>query len=162
MQSQQDQHLGSSSNNAMMAEQAAKLQSKYGGNVPVFTKSLLGYQVFILCNNHPHPLSPLQKCPQLRIAQHFPNGHHLYYILFLFLSHNFDINLIQNRKYFDSGDYALSKAGKESCVGEGHPQPENIPHSIPVDPVYGSIPTRRGSLANMIIQPNMGTASQAL
>ncbi|KAF9275090.1 hypothetical protein BGZ74_004124 [Mortierella antarctica] len=95
----------------MMAEQAAKLQSKYGDNAPVFTKSLLGYQ---------------------------------------------------NRKYFDSGDYALSKAGKESCVGEGHPQPENIPHSVPVDRVYGSIPTRRGSLANVVIQPNMGTPSQTL
>ncbi|KAF9327628.1 hypothetical protein BG006_009097 [Podila minutissima] len=111
MQSQQDQHLGCSSNNSVMAEQTAKLQSKYGGNVPVFTKSLLGYQ---------------------------------------------------NRKYFDSGDYALSKAGKETCVGEGHPQPENIPHSVPVDRVYGSIPTRRGSLANMVVEPNMGTASQTL
>ncbi|KAF9418336.1 hypothetical protein BGZ94_009715 [Podila epigama] len=112
MQSQHDQHLGSASNNSTVAEQSAKLQQKYGNNVPVFTKSLLGHQ---------------------------------------------------NRKYFDSGDYAMSKAGKESCVvGSGHPQPENIPHSVPVDPVYGSIPTRRGSLANMVVQPNAGTASQAL
>ena len=40
----------------------------------------------------------------------------------------------QERKYFDSGDYALSKAGKASDigvtqVGREHPNPENIPHS---------------------------------
>ena len=39
----------------------------------------------------------------------------------------------QERKYFDSGDYALSKAGKASDVGvtnvgSQHPVPENIPH----------------------------------
>ncbi|KAK9478540.1 camp-regulated phosphoprotein/endosulfine conserved region-domain-containing protein [Lipomyces japonicus] len=38
------------------------------------------------------------------------------------------------RKYFDSGDYALSKAGKAASagvtsVGSQHPVPENIPHS---------------------------------
>ncbi|KAI5288398.1 hypothetical protein KEM54_005236 [Ascosphaera aggregata] len=38
------------------------------------------------------------------------------------------------RKYFDSGDYALSKAGKASdvgvtTVGSRHPVPENIPHA---------------------------------
>ncbi|OMH84250.1 mRNA stability protein [Zancudomyces culisetae] len=33
------------------------------------------------------------------------------------------------RKYFDSGDYALSKAGNsETTVGEKHPSPESIPH----------------------------------
>lgn len=40
---------------------------------------------------------------------------------------------MQERKYFDSGDYALSKAGKASDVGvtnvgSKHPVPENIPH----------------------------------
>lgn len=40
----------------------------------------------------------------------------------------------QERKYFDSGDYALSKAGKASdagvtTIGREHPVPENIPHS---------------------------------
>lgn len=40
---------------------------------------------------------------------------------------------IKERKYFDSGDYALTKAGKASsvdtgCVGSEHPVPENIPH----------------------------------
>lgn len=40
---------------------------------------------------------------------------------------------LKERKYFDSGDYALSKAGKASsvdtgAVGSEHPVPENIPH----------------------------------
>lgn len=37
------------------------------------------------------------------------------------------------RKYFDSGEYAMSKAGKASPgeVGSQHPSPERIPHSVP-------------------------------
>ncbi|PIA93940.1 mRNA stability protein [Cercospora beticola] len=41
---------------------------------------------------------------------------------------------LQERKYFDSGDYAMSKAGKSDGAGLGgglgreHPTPENIPH----------------------------------
>ena len=40
---------------------------------------------------------------------------------------------LQERKYFDSGDYALSKAGKAfeggvTSIGSQHPLPENIPH----------------------------------
>ncbi|KAF2840541.1 Endosulfine-domain-containing protein [Patellaria atrata CBS 101060] len=43
-------------------------------------------------------------------------------------------NKLKERKYFDSGDYALSKAGKASDIGvtqigREHPVPENIPHS---------------------------------
>lgn len=43
-------------------------------------------------------------------------------------------NKLKERKYFDSGDYALSKAGKASdvgvtTIGSKHPLPENIPHS---------------------------------
>jgi hypothetical protein len=42
----------------------------------------------------------------------------------------------QERKYFDSGDYALSKAGKASdigvtTIGREHPVPEKIPHIAP-------------------------------
>ncbi|KAL9125551.1 MAG: hypothetical protein Q9217_005262 [Psora testacea] len=42
-------------------------------------------------------------------------------------------NKLQERKYFDSGDYAMSKAGKASeggvtSIGSQHPLPENIPH----------------------------------
>ncbi|KAJ3117055.1 hypothetical protein HK098_006371 [Nowakowskiella sp. JEL0407] len=41
--------------------------------------------------------------------------------------------LMGERKYFDSGDYAMSKAGKSSPkeVGSQHPSPERIPHSVP-------------------------------
>ncbi|GIZ44410.1 hypothetical protein CKM354_000760800 [Cercospora kikuchii] len=41
---------------------------------------------------------------------------------------------LQERKYFDSGDYAMSKAGKSDGaslgggLGREHPTPENIPH----------------------------------
>ncbi|KAF2117866.1 camp-regulated phospho protein/endosulfine conserved region-domain-containing protein [Lophiotrema nucula] len=42
-------------------------------------------------------------------------------------------NKLKERKYFDSGDYALSKAGKASdigvtSIGREHPVPEKIPH----------------------------------
>jgi hypothetical protein len=38
-----------------------------------------------------------------------------------------------DRKYFDSGDYAMSQAGKGSSkdVGSDHPSAELIPHSAP-------------------------------
>ncbi|KAG7286374.1 hypothetical protein NEMBOFW57_008683 [Staphylotrichum longicolle] len=45
---------------------------------------------------------------------------------------------LKERKYFDSGDYAMNKAGKgdsvdTGAVGSQHPVPENIPHlSSPV------------------------------
>ncbi|KAI9224568.1 camp-regulated phosphoprotein/endosulfine conserved region-domain-containing protein, partial [Blastocladiella britannica] len=41
---------------------------------------------------------------------------------------------LKERKYFDSGDYAMSKAGKggaETSVGTSHPTPDTIPHSHP-------------------------------
>ncbi|QRV77716.1 hypothetical protein RhiJN_20553 [Ceratobasidium sp. AG-Ba] len=39
----------------------------------------------------------------------------------------------KDRKYFDSGDYALSKAGvtPQTAVGTAIPHPENIPHVTP-------------------------------
>lgn len=47
--------------------------------------------------------------------------------------------MVQERKYFDSGDYALSKAGKAgdvgvTQVGREHPNPEKIPHIAPPTP----------------------------
>ncbi|KAK4220357.1 camp-regulated phosphoprotein/endosulfine conserved region-domain-containing protein [Rhypophila decipiens] len=43
-------------------------------------------------------------------------------------SHHFAKHL-KERKYFDSGDYALSKAGRaDTVVGSLHPVPQNIPH----------------------------------
>lgn len=50
---------------------------------------------------------------------------------------------LKDRKYFDSGDYAMSKAGKgdgvdTGSVGSQHPVPENIPHlSSPVNSTNG-------------------------
>ncbi|KAI3482097.1 hypothetical protein L1887_55228 [Cichorium endivia] len=40
-------------------------------------------------------------------------------------------NRLKERKYFDSGDYALSKAGKapQQSVGTAIPNPEMIPHA---------------------------------
>ncbi|KAJ1728176.1 hypothetical protein LPJ61_004177 [Coemansia biformis] len=50
------------------------------------------------------------------------------------------VHKIKERKYFDSGDYALSKAGKaEEAVGESHPHPDSIPHHI-VPPVVSAAP----------------------
>jgi len=48
-------------------------------------------------------------------------------------------NKLKERKYFDSGDYALSKAGKASDagvtnIGSEHPVPEKIPHIAPTTP----------------------------
>ncbi|KAG0054985.1 hypothetical protein BGZ83_009859 [Gryganskiella cystojenkinii] len=60
-------------------------------------------------------------------------------------------NKLKERKYFDSGDYALQKAGKTSTpVGSQHPQPENIPHSNPVAPnaAHGSPPVKESSLVH--------------
>ncbi|GAB7348304.1 hypothetical protein MBLNU459_g6284t1 [Dothideomycetes sp. NU459] len=48
----------------------------------------------------------------------------------------------QERKYFDSGDYALSKAGKASdvgvtSIGVEHPSPDTIPHLSSLNPHNG-------------------------
>jgi len=58
-------------------------------------------------------------------------------------------NKMKERKYFDSGDYALSKAGKASdagvtSIGSEHPVPEKIPHST--TPGYNGVlsPTVQG------------------
>jgi hypothetical protein len=47
-------------------------------------------------------------------------------------THKNVLNKMQkDRKYFDSGDYALSKAGvgSQNAVGTAIPNPENIPHA---------------------------------
>ncbi|KAL9058518.1 MAG: hypothetical protein Q9162_001673 [Coniocarpon cinnabarinum] len=54
-------------------------------------------------------------------------------------------NKLKERKYFDSGDYALSKAGKASDigvtqVGREHPNPETIPHLSPTTSNGGEQP----------------------
>ena len=58
--------------------------------------------------------------------------------------------LDQERKYFDSGDYALSKAGKASeggvtSIGSQHPLPENIPHLTSPGPTSGSNGNNNGA-----------------
>ncbi|KAK3392854.1 camp-regulated phosphoprotein/endosulfine conserved region-domain-containing protein [Podospora didyma] len=60
-------------------------------------------------------------------------------------SHHFVRHLQKERKYFDSGDYALSQAGKGNtldvgAVGSLHPAPQNIPHPSP--------PPRRSSIVS--------------
>ncbi|KAF2720776.1 Endosulfine-domain-containing protein [Polychaeton citri CBS 116435] len=45
-------------------------------------------------------------------------------------------NKLKERKYFDSGDYAMSKAGKSDAglvggLGREHPSPDSIPHLSP-------------------------------
>ncbi|KAJ6201776.1 endosulphine family protein [Bipolaris maydis] len=63
-------------------------------------------------------------------------------------------NKLKERKYFDSGDYALSKAGKASDigvtqVGREHPNPEKIPHIAPSTPIgqNGSVSSNGNSAA---------------
>ncbi|KAF8517372.1 Endosulfine-domain-containing protein [Hysterangium stoloniferum] len=57
----------------------------------------------------------------------------------------------RDRKYFDSGDYALSKAGvaPQENVGTAIPQPENIPHA-------SSPPTKE---QNLSVSPNSSSTS---
>ncbi|KAI8615496.1 camp-regulated phosphoprotein/endosulfine conserved region-domain-containing protein, partial [Chytriomyces sp. MP71] len=54
-----------------------------------------------------------------------------------------------DRKYFDSGDYALSQAGKSSPkdVGSQHPSPERIPHSNP-STKEAAVPAKESSLVH--------------
>jgi len=74
-------------------------------------------------------------------------------------------NKLKERKYFDSGDYALSKAGKASDVGvtqigREHPVPENIPHSSltsssPHNSHNGSISLSPGTIPSQNIAGNL-------
>lgn len=59
------------------------------------------------------------------------------------------VNKVQERKYFDSGDYALAKAGKQKEYGKEIPTPEAIPHASPSPAaaglLSGSPPTGSGT-----------------
>ncbi|CAI7588059.1 unnamed protein product [Penicillium pancosmium] len=81
-------------------------------------------------------------------------------------------NKLKERKYFDSGDYALSKAGKASdvtSIGSRHPVPENIPHLTATSPGTnnpaaagsggGSISAQGGSISAQGGQQIPGTIS---
>ncbi|KAK5098299.1 hypothetical protein LTS08_006432 [Lithohypha guttulata] len=73
---------------------------------------------------------------------------------------------ISERKYFDSGDYALSKAGKAgdtgvTSIGTEHPTAETIPHTSPLNHIVsrsdsiaaGSHPSHNASLST---NPSLG------
>jgi hypothetical protein len=70
---------------------------------------------------------------------------------------------LKERKYFDSGDYAMSKAGKgdsvdTGAVGSQHPVPENIPHlSSPVNGNHHNGPHHPSLTPNQ--QPLQGAAA---
>ncbi|KAJ3561297.1 hypothetical protein NP233_g10279 [Leucocoprinus birnbaumii] len=77
---------------------------------------------------------------------------------------NILMKMQKERKYFDSGDYALSKAGvtPQSTVGTAIPNPENIPHASPVSnghqipsvsPTSTSPINRESSLSQMNVKP---------
>ncbi|KAK5080144.1 hypothetical protein LTR70_008935 [Exophiala xenobiotica] len=90
-------------------------------------------------------------------------------------------NKLKERKYFDSGDYALSKAGKASdtgvtSIGTEHPNAENIPHASPLthtisrsDSIPGSstsppshsptLTTQTSSINNNLGAPGTGDGS---
>ncbi|CAG8706019.1 8674_t:CDS:2, partial [Acaulospora morrowiae] len=57
---------------------------------------------------------------------------------------------LKERKYFDSGDYALSKAGKTSSpVGVQHPSPDTIPHANAIAATtHNSSPVKESSLVH--------------
>ncbi|CAG8499781.1 361_t:CDS:2 [Scutellospora calospora] len=57
---------------------------------------------------------------------------------------------LKERKYFDSGDYALSKAGKtQGPVGVQHPSPDNIPHANAIAATtHNSSPVKESSLVH--------------
>ncbi|OGE47894.1 hypothetical protein PENARI_c035G08221 [Penicillium arizonense] len=64
-------------------------------------------------------------------------------------------NKLKERKYFDSGDYALSKAGKASDVGvtnigSRHPVPENIPHLTATSPGTSNPAPHNGSVSGSV------------
>lgn len=77
---------------------------------------------------------------------------------------NLLLKMQKDRKYFDSGDYALSKAGvaPQSTVGTAIPNPENIPHASPgvsnghqipsISPTATSPVNRESSLSQMNIE----------
>ncbi|EPQ27864.1 uncharacterized protein PFL1_04608 [Pseudozyma flocculosa PF-1] len=57
-------------------------------------------------------------------------------------------NKLKERKYFDSGDYALSKAGKapQQSVGTAIPNPEMIPHASTVTSPGANASSPAGSM----------------
>ncbi|OJT11525.1 mRNA stability protein [Trametes pubescens] len=71
----------------------------------------------------------------------------------------------KDRKYFDSGDYALSKAGKapQNTVGTAIPSPENIPHatSPPVHQALSVSPTNSNMTQNPAKESSLAESKPA-
>ncbi|KAI9322053.1 camp-regulated phosphoprotein/endosulfine conserved region-domain-containing protein [Zopfochytrium polystomum] len=67
-----------------------------------------------------------------------------------------------DRKYFDSGDYALSQAGKSSPkeVGSQHPSPERIPHSVPQVLKKDQQPSKESNLAQQVFSVEAGVEAE--
>jgi hypothetical protein len=70
-------------------------------------------------------------------------------------------NKLKERKYFDSGDYALSKAGKSDNalvggLGREHPSPDTIPHLSQQNSSSGSADGQhRGSISGPALTPTV-------
>lgn len=71
-------------------------------------------------------------------------------------------NKLKERKYFDSGDYALSKAGKSDNalvggLGREHPSPDTIPHLSQQSSNSGSSDGQhgRGSISGPALTPTV-------
>jgi len=74
---------------------------------------------------------------------------------------------LQERKYFDSGDYALSKAGKTPAdaiggttpqIGSKFPSPESIPHSVAAQ----CAPGHQGMSSSPVKESLLGTPPMEL
>ncbi|KAH7100381.1 Endosulfine-domain-containing protein [Auriculariales sp. MPI-PUGE-AT-0066] len=65
----------------------------------------------------------------------------------------------KDRKYFDSGDYALSKAGVEpqDAVGTAIPSPENIPHASSPPSNHSPVSTPGGVSGGSLASPKEST-----
>ncbi|PCH40155.1 Endosulfine-domain-containing protein [Wolfiporia cocos MD-104 SS10] len=66
----------------------------------------------------------------------------------------------KDRKYFDSGDYALSKAGvaPQNAVGTAIPNPENIPHATTPQGNHQSLSI---SPTNSSVNPSMSPVRES-
>ncbi|KAJ3207908.1 hypothetical protein HK099_000170 [Clydaea vesicula] len=66
-----------------------------------------------------------------------------------------------DRKFFDSGDYAMSQAGKASSkdIGSNHPTPEQIPHSHPTNKKNGEISNSPAKESSLIHEANFNNVS---
>jgi hypothetical protein len=74
----------------------------------------------------------------------------------------FAAHLKSERKYFDSGDYALSKAGRGDgvdlgAVGALHPAPEMIPHPHPVVQSQSGGPRTQGQMGMQRRKSSLGS-----